>query len=148
MVLKVRILVHFLFNCESVSHSIMSDSATPWTVACQDPLSMGFSRQEYWSELPFPLSRGSSWTGIEPCSPALRADSLCLSHQGSMLGSWSSGRHLPSVQFSSCPSFAPTVLTGMICGLEGFVPYWCIILFHREERGRGAPLAHKTSSFF
>ena len=57
MVLKVRILVHFLFNCESVSQSIMSDSATPWTVACQDPLSMGFSRQEYWSELPFPLDR-------------------------------------------------------------------------------------------
>ena len=42
--------------CESdgVSHSVMSDSATPWTVACQAPLSMEFSRQEYWSELPFP----------------------------------------------------------------------------------------------
>ena len=33
---------------------------TPQTVACQVPLSMGFSRQEYWSELPFPFSRGSS----------------------------------------------------------------------------------------
>ena len=32
----------------------MSDSATPWTVACQAPLSMGFSRQEYWSGLPLP----------------------------------------------------------------------------------------------
>ena len=32
----------------------MSDSATPWTVARQDPVSMGFSRQEYWSGLPFP----------------------------------------------------------------------------------------------
>ena len=30
--------------------------ATPWTVACQAPLSMGFSRQEYWSALPFPSS--------------------------------------------------------------------------------------------
>ena len=38
-----------LFSC-----SVMSDSVTPWTVACQAPLSMGFSRQEYWSELPFP----------------------------------------------------------------------------------------------
>ena len=36
------------------SSSIVSDSATPWTVAHQAPLSMGFSRQEYWSGLPFP----------------------------------------------------------------------------------------------
>ena len=38
---------------ESVSLLVMSDSATPWTVARQAPLSMGFSRQEYWSGLPF-----------------------------------------------------------------------------------------------
>ena len=38
----------------------MSNSfATPWTVACQAPLSMGFPRQEYWSGLPFPSPRGS-----------------------------------------------------------------------------------------
>ena len=37
-----------------VYHSFMSDSATLWTVACQAPLSMEFSRQEYCSELPFP----------------------------------------------------------------------------------------------
>ena len=36
--------------------SVMSNSATPWTVACQAPLSMGFSRQEYWSRLPCPPS--------------------------------------------------------------------------------------------
>ena len=35
-------------------HSVMSDSAIPWTIARQAPLSMGFPRQEYWSELPFP----------------------------------------------------------------------------------------------
>jgi len=34
--------------------------ATPWTVACQVPLSMEFSRQEYWSELPFPSSKERS----------------------------------------------------------------------------------------
>ena len=39
---------------ESVSRSVMSDSATPWMVVHQAPLSMGFSRQEYWSGLPFP----------------------------------------------------------------------------------------------
>ena len=36
-------------SCQSVSRSVMSDSATPWTVAHCAPLSMGFSRQEYWS---------------------------------------------------------------------------------------------------
>ena len=40
--------------CVCVSRSVVSDSATPWTVALQAPLSMGFSRQEYWSGLPFP----------------------------------------------------------------------------------------------
>ena len=43
-----------LHMCVCVSYSVMSDSVTPWTVACQAPLSMGFSRQEYWSRLPFP----------------------------------------------------------------------------------------------
>ena len=41
----------------SVNYSVMSDSVTPWTVACQAPLSMEFSSQEYWSGLPF-FSRG------------------------------------------------------------------------------------------
>ena len=50
--------------------------ATPWTVAHQAPLSIGFSRQEYWSGLPF-LSPGNlSDPGIEPASPALQAGSL------------------------------------------------------------------------
>ena len=46
----------------------------PWTVACQAPLSMGFSRQEYWSGLPFPSPRGLPDLGMEPkslTSPAL-----------------------------------------------------------------------------
>ena len=50
--------------------------ATPWTVACQAPLSMGFSRQEYWSGLPFPFPGGLPNPGIEPGSPALQADAL------------------------------------------------------------------------
>ena len=55
--------------------------ATPWTVAHQAPLSVGFPRQEYWSGLPLP-SLGDLDPGIEPESPAL-ADSLPLSHLGS-----------------------------------------------------------------
>ena len=65
--------------------SIVSDSATPWTVAHQAPLSMGFSRQEYWSGLPFPFPWDLPNPGIEPRSPALQVNSLLLSHQGSPL---------------------------------------------------------------
>ena len=46
----------------------------PWTVAHQAPLSMGSSRQEHWSGLLCPPSRGSSQPRIEPRSPALQAD--------------------------------------------------------------------------
>ena len=61
---------------ENVSHSVVSDSLwTPWTVAHQPPLSMGFSRQEYWSGLPFP-SPGDLPNQLEPRSPALQVDSL------------------------------------------------------------------------
>ena len=66
------------------SHSVVSDSfSTPWTVAHQAPLSMGFPRQEYWSGLPF-LSPGDlPDPRIKPVSPTWQADSLPLSHQGS-----------------------------------------------------------------
>ena len=50
--------------------------ATPWTVAYQASLSMGFSRQEYWSGLPFLSPRDLPDPGIKPGSPALEADAL------------------------------------------------------------------------
>ena len=50
--------------------------ATPWTVAYQAPLSMGFSRQEYWNGLPFLSSEDLSDPGIEPGSLTLQADAL------------------------------------------------------------------------
>ena len=59
---------------------------TPWTVACQALLSMGFPRQEYWSGLPFSPSEDLPDTGIEPASPALLVYSLPLSPQGSLTG--------------------------------------------------------------
>ena len=49
---------------------------TPWTVAYQAPLSMEFSRQEYWSRLPFPSPGDLPDPGIEPGSPTLQADAL------------------------------------------------------------------------
>ena len=60
--------------------------ANPWTIAHQAPLSMGFSRQEYYSGLPCPPPGDLADPGIEPASPvtpALQADSLLLSHRGS-----------------------------------------------------------------
>ena len=62
--MKVKLLSHVLLF------------ATLWTVACQAPLSMGFSRQEYWSGLPFPSPGDLPDPGIEPGSPALEADAL------------------------------------------------------------------------
>ena len=59
-----------------VSRSVMSDSLQPWTVAHQAPLSMEFSRQEYWSGYPFFSSEDLPDPEIEPGSPALQADSL------------------------------------------------------------------------
>ena len=49
---------------------------TPWTVAYQASLSMGFSRQEYWSGLPFPSPGDLPDPGIEHGSPTLQADTL------------------------------------------------------------------------
>ena len=51
---------------------------TPWTVAFQAPLFMGFFRQEYWSGLPFPSPGDLPNPGIKPTSPALQADSFFL----------------------------------------------------------------------
>ena len=56
--------------------------ATPWTVAHQDPLSLGFSRQKYWTGLPCPPPGDPPNPGIEPapnhafCAPTLQADCL------------------------------------------------------------------------
>ena len=63
------------------SHEVVSNfSVTPWTVVHQAPLSMGFSRQEYWSGLPFPSPGELPKPGIKPASSASQAGSLQLSH--------------------------------------------------------------------
>ena len=71
----------------ALSGSVMSDPfVTPWTVALQAPLYMEFSRQEYWSGLPFPTAVDLPDPGREPmslASPALAADPLPLRHLGS-----------------------------------------------------------------
>ena len=68
------------------SHSVVSDSfATPWTVARQAPLSMGFLRQEDWSALPFSSLGDLPDPGIEPRSSTSQADFYRLSHHRSLV---------------------------------------------------------------
>ena len=62
--------------------SVGSNSCDPIDSSLQAPLSMGFSRQEYWSGLPFLSPEDLPDSGIEPASPALQAEFLPLSHQG------------------------------------------------------------------
>ena len=59
--------------------------ATPWTVAYQASLSMGFSRQEYWSRLPFPSPGDLPDSGIEPRSLAVEADALTSEPPGKLV---------------------------------------------------------------
>ena len=75
--------------------------ATPWTIACQAPPSMGFSRQEYWSGLLFPSPGDLPDPGIEPRSPALQADYLPAESS------------FTSVQFSSVSQSYPTLCDPM-----------------------------------
>ena len=75
MCLKVKMLVH----------SVVSNSVIPGTVVNQAPLSMGFSRQEYWGGTPFPFSGDLLDSGNKPTSPALQADSLPSELPGKLL---------------------------------------------------------------
>ena len=58
-------------RCYLVAQLYPTPLPTPWTLACQAPLTMGFSRQEYWSGLPFPSPGDLPDRGFEPMSPAL-----------------------------------------------------------------------------
>ena len=79
---RIQRCMRLLFSCSVVSNSF----AIPWTVAHQAPLSMGFSRQEHWSVLPFPSPGDLPDPGIEHSDPGLlhwQEDSLWVSYQGS-----------------------------------------------------------------
>ena len=84
-------LTHYILLYSSLllfSHSVMSDSfASPCTVAHQALLSMGFSRQEYCSVLPFASPGDLLDPGIEPGSPSLQANSLSSEPPGKARGS-------------------------------------------------------------
>ena len=77
---KTQFLAEILYFSRMVVGGLVAKSCltlvTSWTVARQAPLSIGFSRQEYWSGLPFPSPGDLSDPGIKPGSPELQADSL------------------------------------------------------------------------
>ena len=110
-----------LLSC--FSHSQLF--ATPGSIACWAPLSMGSSRQEYWSGLPFPSPGHPPDPGIRPVSPAFRVDSWPMSHQGnpgeSAGHSKSQGSLEISIKITNVHSFWHTI------PLSGIYPTVCKI---------------------
>ena len=95
--------------CVHISRSVLSDSATLWTVAHQAPPSMESSRQEYWSELPFPSPGDLLYPRIEPGSLVLQVDSLPLELQGKPN---KSGRHVLVWEHPYAVCTCPVALVG------------------------------------
>ena len=100
------------WNMLLFSHSVLFYLlAILWTVVPQASLSMGFPREEYWSELLLPSAEDLSSPGIEPGSPALQEDSLSLSHQESSV---------ECVQFISATQSCLTFCDAMDSSKPGF----------------------------
>ena len=78
---------------------------TPWTVAHQAPPYMGFSRQEYWSGLPFPSPGDLPDPGIEPRSPALEADALTSEPPVKVTSKWKQQKHCQKPLTFSMPNY-------------------------------------------
>ena len=94
--------------------------ATPWTVVHQAPLFMGFSRQEYWSGLPFPFPGDLPDPGIKPGSLSLQADSLLSEPSGKPQGT-RIGKQKSLISSWVCIG---CILghQGSICGMQDLVP--------------------------
>ena len=102
-----------LWLCRALGRARLS--ATPWTAACQAPRSTKFSRQEYWSGLPFPSPGDLFNPRIEPGSLASQADSLPSEPPGKSDGTFS------SVQFSSVSQSCLTLCDPMNCSTPGLL---------------------------
>ena len=92
-----------------LSCSIMSDSATPWTVARQAPLSMGFPRQEYWSGLPCPPPGGSSWPRDQSCDSCISCPGRQILYHSATWEAWSAGKVM----------FGDQATDAQLMGMEG-----------------------------
>ena len=108
------------WRCTGITFTVKSLSCiwlfeTSWTVACQAPLSMGFSRQEYWRGLPFPSPRDLPNPQIEPVSPILAdrfftTESLGKPEITADLIKWRSGFSRARVGLRCCVSNKPQVI--------------------------------------
>ena len=119
-----------------LSCSVMSDSAAPWTVALQAPLSTGVSRQGYWSGLPFPSPGGLPHPGVEPeslSSPAL-ADRFFTTSTA-----WEASASLWETLFSfSLRLLSPLLCWGICSQISG-------LTLLRQHRFLGALVAESSS---
>uniref|UniRef100_A0A452FS50 protein-tyrosine-phosphatase n=1 Tax=Capra hircus TaxID=9925 RepID=A0A452FS50_CAPHI len=110
--------------------------ATPWTIACQAPLSIGFSRQEYWSGLPF-LSPGDlPDPGIEPGSPTFQADSL---------PSEPSGKCTINVMPLNCPETIPPPIPSVWKNCTDWFVCWLLAQINYKAVGSLDPSADLSS---
>ena len=110
--------------CACSVASVLSNSANPWTLACQAPLSVEFSTQEYWTGLPFPPPGDLPDPGIKstsPVSPALQVDFFTTEPPGKPQGCWGTNRlnafvKVSQWQFGQAPSwthsFTPVATQG------------------------------------
>ena len=110
--------------CACSVASVLSNSANPWTLACQAPMSVEFSRQEYWTGLPFPPPGDLPDPGTKPTSPvppALQVDFFTTEPPGKPQGCWGSIRlnnfvKVSQLQFGQAPSwthsFTPVATQG------------------------------------
>ena len=108
--------------------------ATPWAIAHQAPPSMGFSRQEYWSGLPFPSPGDLPNPGVKPGSPALQTDALPSE---------------PPVKFSSVAQSCPTLCDPMNCSTPSLPVYHHLLEFtqtHVRRVGDAIQPSHHLSS--
>ena len=115
--------------------------ATPWVVACKPPLSMEFSRPEYWSEQPFPSPGDLPNPGIEPRFPSLQVDSLPPelpgkpknTGEGQYIGFWWRGGSMQSSAY-----FTKGFPLSADVNMKGF----SIFLDMRSREGNGIPLQY------
>ena len=127
---QIQTRMYVKSESESVSHSVMSDSAIAQTVASQAPLSMEFSRQEYWNGLPF-LSPGDlSDPGTEPRSHALQADSL-LSEPAKKSGIYLFKPKTQLLRLTTIKSMK-LMLNSMSC-FQVLSSLFCILLLQNEQ---------------
>ena len=101
--------------------------ATPWTVAYQAPPSMGFSRQEYWSGLPFPSPGDLPHLGIESESPTLQTDTLPSEPRGKSHVTENSRQNiLAEIKLEKVLKKSPAALAAVKSNQECFIALICL----------------------